>query len=56
MNDIVCLSPIDGREVARRSPWPDSDLAAALDAARRAQRSWAQYPVAERAAAMLRFL
>ena len=56
MNEIVCLSPIDGHEVARRPLWPDSDLAAALDAARRAQRSWAQVPVAERAAAMLRFL
>jgi acyl-CoA reductase-like NAD-dependent aldehyde dehydrogenase len=56
MDEIVCRSPVDGREVARRPLWRDSDLAAALDAARRAQRSWAQVPVAERAAAMLRFL
>jgi acyl-CoA reductase-like NAD-dependent aldehyde dehydrogenase len=56
MNELVCLSPVDGREVARRALWPDSDLAAALEAARRAQRSWARVPLDERVAAMLRFL
>jgi acyl-CoA reductase-like NAD-dependent aldehyde dehydrogenase len=56
MNDIVCLSPIDGREVARRPIWPDTDLDAALAAAGHAHRSWAQVPIADRAAAMLRFL
>ena len=56
MNEIVCISPVDGRELARRPLWTDSELGGALEAARRAQRGWAQLPVAERAAAALRFL
>src|SRR5262245_26595641 len=56
MSEIVCISPIDGRTVARRAVWTDSAVEAALVAARRAQREWAQVTVAERAAAMLRFL
>jgi acyl-CoA reductase-like NAD-dependent aldehyde dehydrogenase len=56
MDEIVCRSPVDGREVARRPIWSDSQLAAALDVAGRAQREWARVPVAERVAAMLRFL
>ncbi len=56
MSEIVCISPIDGRTVARRPVWTDAAVDAALVAARRAQREWAQVPIAERAAAMLRFL
>jgi acyl-CoA reductase-like NAD-dependent aldehyde dehydrogenase len=56
MNEIVCLSPIDGREVARRPIWSDADVDSALAAARRAQRDWARVPVADRVATMLRFL
>src|SRR5262245_1608775 len=56
MSEIVCLSPVDGREVARRRLWSDSELDAALAVSRHAQRTWSQVPIAERAAAMLRFL
>lgn len=56
MSEIVCTSPIDGHEVARRQLASDAQIAAALDAARAAQRAWAVVPLAERIQAMLRFL
>jgi len=56
MADIVCISPIDGREVARRRAASGAEAAAAIAAARKAQPEWARLPVRERAAAMLRFL
>lgn len=56
MSDIICISPIDGSEVARRPLMSDAALAHTLVAARAAQREWAQVPIAERATAMLRFL
>ncbi len=40
MNDIVCISPIDGSEVARRPIATDAEIAAALAQARRAQQDW----------------
>jgi acyl-CoA reductase-like NAD-dependent aldehyde dehydrogenase len=49
MNDIVCVSPVDGREVARRPAASRAEIKAALAAARAAQREWAALPVAERA-------
>ncbi|MEZ5666270.1 MAG: aldehyde dehydrogenase family protein [Alphaproteobacteria bacterium] len=55
MSDIVCISPVDGREVARRSPADAAAIEAALAAARAAQRDWAQVPLAERKAAVVRF-
>ncbi|WGD29899.1 aldehyde dehydrogenase family protein [Ancylobacter sp. WKF20] len=56
MSDIVCISPIDGTELARRPAANDSATAAALEAARTAQRDWRQVPIAERSAYVLRFL
>ena len=56
MGDIVCTSPIDGREVARRRQASGTQIAAALDAARSAQRAWAHVPLGERARTMLRFV
>lgn len=56
MNDVVCISPIDGNEVARRTPASPGQVEAALDAARAAQAAWREAPVAERARLMLRFL
>ena len=56
MNDIVCISPIDGSEVARRSIATDVEIAAALAQARQAQQDWATVPLAERKASMLAFL
>lgn len=56
MNDIVCQSPVDGSEVARRRPASDREIAATLAAARRAQREWAATSLAERKAKMDKFL
>jgi acyl-CoA reductase-like NAD-dependent aldehyde dehydrogenase len=56
MADLVCISPVDGREYARRSPALESEIERALDKAREAQRDWARTPLAERSAVILRFL
>lgn len=56
MTDIVCISPIDGREVARRKPASAAEIKAALKAARTAQTEWARVPVKERCAHVLRAL
>jgi acyl-CoA reductase-like NAD-dependent aldehyde dehydrogenase len=56
MNDIVCISPIDGRELARRPAATDKEVEAALIAARAAQREWRGRPLAERAATVETFL
>jgi acyl-CoA reductase-like NAD-dependent aldehyde dehydrogenase len=55
MDELVCLSPIDGREYARRPLATDVEVGRALDRARRAQRDWAKVPLDERRALMLRF-
>ena len=49
MPDIICISPIDGREVARRATATATEIERALAAARAAQREWARTPIAERA-------
>jgi acyl-CoA reductase-like NAD-dependent aldehyde dehydrogenase len=56
VNDIVCISPVDGREVARRRPATLAEIEAVLAAARAAQREWAAAPLAERKAAIAAFL
>jgi len=56
MNDIVCISPIDGSELARRPVASDAAIVGAVAAARKAQREWAWVPVEERSAHVLRFL
>ena len=56
VNDIVCISPVDGSEVARRRVATETEIADALLAARRAQREWSKVPLAERKAKMLAFL
>ncbi|SFJ84020.1 Aldehyde dehydrogenase family protein [Bradyrhizobium sp. cf659] len=56
MNDIVCISPIDGSEVARRPIATDAGIAAALAQARQAQQQWSAVPLAERKSRMLAFL
>src|SRR5260370_13262046 len=48
MTDIVCISPVDGREVARKRTASGAEIAAAVAAARKAQAAWAQVPLAER--------
>jgi acyl-CoA reductase-like NAD-dependent aldehyde dehydrogenase len=56
MSDIVCISPIDGREVARRPVASDAQIEATLKAARAAQREWAKVSIKERCAFTLKFM
>src|SRR5687768_10623309 len=56
MDDLICISPVDGREYARRTLATDSEIEGALAEARRAQREWARTPLDERCATMLRSL
>jgi acyl-CoA reductase-like NAD-dependent aldehyde dehydrogenase len=56
LNDLICLSPVDGREYARRPLASDAQISDALDKARQAQREWALVPLQERRATLLRFL
>ena len=56
MADIVCVSPVDGREVARKTTASDEEIASAVAAARTAQAAWAQVPLAERGRLCLAFV
>jgi acyl-CoA reductase-like NAD-dependent aldehyde dehydrogenase len=56
VTDLVCISPVDGREYARRPLATDSEVERALADARRAQRDWALIPLDQRCATILRFL
>ena len=46
--DIVCISPVDGREVVRRAASSAAEIDAAVAAARKAQAEWKRVSVAER--------
>jgi acyl-CoA reductase-like NAD-dependent aldehyde dehydrogenase len=48
MADIVCISPVDGREVVRRPSASAAEIEAAVAAARAAQAEWKRVSVAER--------
>ncbi|HEY8384092.1 MAG TPA: aldehyde dehydrogenase family protein [Microvirga sp.] len=54
--DIVCISPIDGKELVRRPLMSDAAIDQAIAAARTAQGAWRAVPLPERQAAVLRFL
>ena len=54
--DIVCTSPIDGREFARRPIASNAALDQALSAAREAQRGWCRVPLEERCGRVLALL
>jgi acyl-CoA reductase-like NAD-dependent aldehyde dehydrogenase len=56
MSDIVCISPIDGHEVARRASATGAEIAGAVAAARQAQAAWRQVSLPERAKVVLQFL
>jgi acyl-CoA reductase-like NAD-dependent aldehyde dehydrogenase len=56
VDELVCFSPVNGWEYARRPLATSAEIADALQAARRAQRDWARTPVDQRCSAMLRFL
>ena len=49
MPDIVCTSPVDGREVARKTAASGAEIEAAVVAARKAQADWRRASIAERA-------
>jgi acyl-CoA reductase-like NAD-dependent aldehyde dehydrogenase len=53
MSEIICVSPIDGREVARRQTASAQAIEATLANAREAQRAWAQVPLKDRVALVL---
>jgi acyl-CoA reductase-like NAD-dependent aldehyde dehydrogenase len=56
VDDLVCISPIDGREVARRALTSDAEVDRAIERARLAQPRWARQPLVVRIALALRFL
>jgi acyl-CoA reductase-like NAD-dependent aldehyde dehydrogenase len=56
MTDIVCISPIDGHEVARRPVATDAQIDATVMAARAAQREWAKVSIKDRCAFALKFM
>ncbi len=56
MDDLICISPVDGREYARRALTPPAQVDRAIERARRAQRDWAQVPLDERCAVLGRFI
>ncbi len=56
MSDIVCISPVDGREVARRPTASAAEIEAALNEARAAQAKWRKAPLSERKALALKFM
>jgi acyl-CoA reductase-like NAD-dependent aldehyde dehydrogenase len=56
MEELVCISPIDGREYVRRPLAPDAEVDRAIERARHAQRDWAEVPLAERCGVLERFL
>ncbi|MEA2986744.1 MAG: hypothetical protein QOD94_2998, partial [Alphaproteobacteria bacterium] len=56
MTEIVCVSPVDGREVARKRTASGEAIAAAVAAARKAQAAWAQVALAERGKFCLAFV
>ena len=56
MTDIVCISPIDGREVARRQSASPSEIEQVLKDARAAQKIWRDVPLAERMSKLTAFV
>jgi acyl-CoA reductase-like NAD-dependent aldehyde dehydrogenase len=56
MSDIICISPVDGTELARRPSATSAQIDAALTRARAAQKAWATESLEARAAILTRFL
>jgi acyl-CoA reductase-like NAD-dependent aldehyde dehydrogenase len=56
LDDLICISPINGREYARRPLTPPAEVERALERARNARREWSRVPIADRCALVLRFL
>lgn len=53
-NDIVCISPIDGTEVARKPIMSDAELSAAIAKANGVQKDWLEMPLETRASYCLK--
>ena len=56
MDELICISPVDGREYARRQLASDAVIEQALASARKAQREWAAVPLEERSRVISRFV
>lgn len=56
MREMICISPIDGREIARRQATSPEQLAAAIGSARKAQKVWACTALDVRKDFILKFL
>ena len=56
MDDLICISPVDGREYARRPLTPLAEIDHAIQQARRAQGEWTLVPLEERCSIMRRFM
>jgi acyl-CoA reductase-like NAD-dependent aldehyde dehydrogenase len=56
MPEIVCISPVDGRELVRRATASGAEIDAALARARSAQRDWANVPLGARVEMLLAFI
>src|SRR5215217_9600349 len=54
--DIVCISPIDGRELVRRPIMSEAAIDAAIASAREAQKAWRNTSLSERASKVSAFL
>src|SRR3954453_17669411 len=54
--DIICISPIDGKELVRRPLMSDAAIDRAVAAARAAQKAWRGVALPERSALVLKFL
>jgi acyl-CoA reductase-like NAD-dependent aldehyde dehydrogenase len=54
--DIVCISPIDGRELVRRPIMSEAAIDAAIKSAREAQKAWRNVSIAERVVKVSAFL
>ena len=56
MADIVCISPIDGQELVRRTSARAGEISATLVAMRAAQKDWAHVSLSDRATILRRFI
>jgi acyl-CoA reductase-like NAD-dependent aldehyde dehydrogenase len=57
MSDFIsCVSPIDGKELVRKPVATEAAIEKALADASAAQKAWRKVPLAERKAAMMRFM
>jgi acyl-CoA reductase-like NAD-dependent aldehyde dehydrogenase len=56
LDELICISPVDGRDYAHRRLAAPAEVERAVLQAREAQRQWAQVPLADRCQLMVRFI